>query len=62
MKALKGSSEEKQLIQRYTRDLNAQEDRLESLRNEIEELTNKRTSAQADLNQTIESISMDADI
>jgi hypothetical protein len=62
MKALKGSSEEKQLIQRYTRDLNAQEDRLETLRNEIEDLANKRTSTQADLDQTIKSISMDADI
>jgi predicted RNase H-like nuclease (RuvC/YqgF family) len=38
MKALKGSPEEKSLLQRYTKQLNDQEDRLEKLRKEMEAL------------------------
>jgi len=34
LKALKGSSEEKMLVQRYTQQLNEQETRLEKLRQE----------------------------
>ena len=35
MKALRGSAEEKQLLQRYTRQLDAQETRLDALQTEI---------------------------
>ena len=35
MKALRGSAEEKQLLQRYTRQLDEQETRLDTLRTEI---------------------------
>ena len=37
MKALKGSAEEKALVERYVRELNEQEDRVQSLRHEITE-------------------------
>jgi hypothetical protein len=57
MKALKGSAEERQLVQRYVRQLDEQETRLEVLRNEIRDLATQRASAQADLNRFIESLS-----
>ena len=37
MKALRGSAEEKQLLQRYTRQLDDQENKLDALRREIAE-------------------------
>jgi hypothetical protein len=43
MKALKGSAEEKALLQRYTRQLDSQEDRLSALHKEIADL--QRTQA-----------------
>ena len=39
MKALKGSQEEKALLQRYTHQLDEQEDRLAALRSQIADLT-----------------------
>jgi hypothetical protein len=53
MKALKGTSEERQLVQRYVRQLDEQETRLDVLRREIRTLTSERDAAQADLNQFI---------
>ena len=41
MKALRGSAEEKQLLQRYTRQLDEQENKLEALRNESAEATKR---------------------
>ena len=38
MKALKGSAEEKALVERYVRELNRQEDHVQALRREITEL------------------------
>lgn len=49
MKALKGSAEEKQLLQRYTRQLDQQESQLDALRAEIAGLEKKRDAAQAEL-------------
>jgi hypothetical protein len=57
MKALKGSAEERQLVQRYVRQLDEQETRLETLRNEIRDLAGRRNTAQAELNQYIEGLS-----
>lgn len=51
MKALKGSAEEKALLQRYTRELNDQEDRVAALRAEIKDLEKKRDAAQEELNK-----------
>jgi hypothetical protein len=59
MKALKGSSEEKALVERYVRELNEQEDRVQALRREIAEMQQKRDAAQSALNGIIEALQMD---
>ena len=59
MKALKGSSEEKELLQRYTRQLNEQENRLDALRKEIEQLQSQRLLAQGNLDKMIQELSFD---
>ena len=56
MKALKGSSEEKALLQRYTRQLDQQEDRLGALQNEIADLNTRKGKADEELTQTTQSI------
>jgi hypothetical protein len=58
MKALKGSAEEKALVERYVRELNDQEDHVQSLRHEIADLQQKRDSAQSSLNEMIEALQM----
>ncbi len=60
MKALKGSPEEKALLQRYTKELDDQESRLDTIRKEISDLEAKRAAAQAELNQMIEALQFDA--
>ena len=59
MKALKGSTEEKALVERYVKELNEQEDRMQSLRHEITDLQQKRESAQKTLNETVEALQME---
>jgi chromosome segregation ATPase len=59
MKALKGSSEEKALVERYVRELNEQEDRVQSLRREITEMQQKRDAAQGTLNGLVAALTMD---
>jgi hypothetical protein len=49
MKALKGTPEEKALLQRYTRELNDQEDRLASLRDEQKKATADRDARRREL-------------
>jgi hypothetical protein len=56
MKALKGSSEERALLQRYTHELEFQEDRLATLQKEADELRSKRTKLKADLEQQLGAI------
>ena len=58
MRSLKGSSEERQLLQRYVKQLDDQETRIETLRKEIETLTADRNKAQTELNAFIEKISV----
>jgi len=60
LKALKGSAEEKELTQRYTRQLNQQEDRVQALHSEVADLHRQRDAAQAELDKTIEGLSMEA--
>jgi archaellum component FlaC len=60
MKALKGSVEEKALVARYVRELNEQEDRVESLHREVADLQQKRDAAQKTLNDMIEGLQMEA--
>jgi hypothetical protein len=57
MKALRGSAEEKQLLQRYTRQLDDQENKLEALRREIATTTIRRDAARQELNVLIGSFS-----
>jgi len=59
MKALKGSAEEKALVERYVRELNEQEDRVQALRREIGEMQQKRDAAQSTLNGMIEVLQME---
>jgi hypothetical protein len=59
MKALKGSAEEKALLQRYTRQLDSQEDRLNALTKEISDLQEKQAQARNQLDQIVQQITLD---
>lgn len=59
LKALKGSAEEKALVQRYTQQLAQQETRIEALTKEIAELERQRDEADTELNRMIESLAFD---
>jgi chaperonin cofactor prefoldin len=59
MKALKGSADEKTLLQRYTKELNAQEDRLEALEKESEKIESQHDEAQAALDKMLQELSFD---
>ena len=59
MKALKGSAEEKALSQRYTHQLDSQEDRLNTLNKEISDLQEKHTQAQQQLERMVQEITLD---
>ena len=59
MKALKGTAEEKALIQRYTGELNAQEDRLAAIRRELEDLQRSRDQAAAELDRMVMAMDID---
>jgi hypothetical protein len=56
MRALKGSPEERQLLQRYVKQLDEQETRIAALRAEVQTLTGQLDKARADLSQAIEAI------
>jgi hypothetical protein len=60
MKALKGSAEEKALVERYAGELNDQEDRVQSLRREILDLRRKRDATQKALTEMIEDLDLEA--
>ena len=59
MKSLRGSTEEKQLLQRYTRQLDQQEDRIEELRRSLQSATADRDRLQADLARLIGTVSFE---
>jgi len=58
MKALKGSAEERALLQRYTHQLDAQEDRLATLRSQISDLKERRERAGEQLDQILSEITL----
>ncbi len=60
MKALRGSTEEKALLQRYTRQLDEQETRLDGLRKKIEETEAQRDQANDLLEKMIEDLQIEA--
>jgi hypothetical protein len=59
MKALKGSSEEKSLLQRYVGQLDAQESRLAALRKESSDLTEQEKQARSELDRMIMEVNVD---
>jgi Carboxypeptidase regulatory-like domain len=59
MRALKGSSEERSLLQRYTKQLDSQEDRIATLRGETDGLRKQRDTAQAELGLMIMDVNVD---
>jgi uncharacterized protein (DUF342 family) len=59
MKAMKGSAEEKQLLQRYTQQLNEQENRLEALRKEAQQLEAQHLKEQTALDKMKQDLSFD---
>jgi hypothetical protein len=56
MKALKGSSEEQQLLKRYAAQLAQQEDRVQALRRDTDDLERRRRDAQTELARLIDSL------
>lgn len=62
LSALKGSAEERQLVARYTRELNAQEDRLDVLRRELESLEAQATAAQQELARLAAAVAVDVEL
>jgi hypothetical protein len=59
MKALKGTSEEKTLLQRYVGQLDSQESRLALLRKESSDLTAQQTQAKVELDRMIMEVNVD---
>lgn len=58
MKALRGSTEEKALLQRYTHQLDTQEDRLTALHKEIGDLSKRRADEQQRLEDMVQHITL----
>jgi len=62
MKALKGSAEEKVLLQRYTRQLDEEETQLEGLRNKVKDTETRRDNANAELARMIGELDIDTSL
>src|SRR6266403_2162593 len=60
MKALRGSAEEKALLQRYTRQLDEQETRLDALRKKIQDTEPQRDKANNALEKMIDELQIEA--
>jgi hypothetical protein len=60
MKALRGSTEEKALLQRYTRQLDEQETRLDALRKKIQDTEAQRDKANNALEKMIDELQIEA--
>src|SRR3984957_3917798 len=60
MKALRGSAEEKSLVQRYTKQLEDQETQIEGLRKKIQDTEARRDKANEELQQMIDSLQLEA--
>jgi hypothetical protein len=59
MKALRGSSQEQQLLKRYAAQLAQQEDRVEVLRKETDDFERRRRDAQTELARLVDSLATD---
>lgn len=60
MKALKGSPQEKALVERYARELDQQEDKVQNLQREMSDLRQKKDAAQKTLDAMIEGMTLEA--
>jgi len=60
MKALRGSAEERALLQRYTRQLDEQETRLEALRKKIQDTEAQRDKANLQLENMVGDLQIEA--
>ena len=60
MKALRGSAEEKALLQRYTKQLDEQETQLDALRKRIRETEEQRDKANEQLERMIDELQIEA--
>ena len=56
---LKGKSEEKALLRRYTKELDGQEDRLAALRKETADRKAKRNQLQSELDAMVMNLTID---
>jgi hypothetical protein len=59
MKALKGTAEERSLTQRYTHELDSQEDKMAGLRKEKEDLDAKHDQAEQEFETMVQQMAMD---
>jgi hypothetical protein len=59
MKALKGSPEEKALLQRYSKQLDGQEDRLAALQKEVADRIAKRNQLQSEVDAMVMKLTID---
>ena len=59
MKALRGSAEEKQLLQRYTRQLDDEETQLDTLKKDLAAATAARDKARGELNDLMATVSVE---
>jgi hypothetical protein len=59
LKALKGSAEEKTLVTRYTRQLDEQETRLETIKREVAEREARRAKLQSELDALVQGIAVE---
>lgn len=59
MKVLKGSAEERSLTQRYTRELDSQEDKLAGLRKEKEGLESRQEKLEGDFSAMVQQMTLD---
>jgi hypothetical protein len=62
MKALRGSAEEKALLQRYTKQLDEQETQLDALRKKIRDTEAQRDHANGELERMIEGLQIEATV
>ena len=62
MKALKGSPEEKALLQRYTHQLDSQEDQLASFRTALQSMKSERLKLNEELIQMVQNVIFDQDV
>jgi hypothetical protein len=62
LKALQSASTDKSLIERYAKQLAAQEDRLEVLRRESDDLSSQQRAKQAELDRLVQALAIDVNV